>query len=248
MLLDNAHNLPLHLAVELGLPAALALCAVVLWAVWRGKPWRETDGARQLAWGVLLLIGMHSMLEFPLWYGPFQLVAVLAIAILVWPRHAAAPGAAAVMRWQWVLVAGCAVWLTGALWIAQDFRRMASLYQLPQHREAQWRGLTAREASETSDFFVNQAEFAWLTTTTVTADNAAQMHAMARRMLHYSPEPRVITKLIESARLLGVQTEVDEQLRLFQIAYPDAYKPFAASLASQPQVAAPEPFTADSEP
>lgn len=226
VLLDNAHNLPLHLAVELGLPVAIAFCAFVFWAIWRFKPWRETDGARQLAWGILTLIGMHSMLEFPLWYGPFQLVAVLAIVILLLPVRPVELAAATTTRWQVGLLVACVAWLAGAYLISSDFRRVASLYQLPQYREAQWRDLTAREASETSDFFTNQAEFAWLTTATVTAENAGTMHAMARRMLHYSPEPRVIIKLIESARMLRVDSEVNEQMRLFQIAYPDAYKAF----------------------
>ncbi|MBF5002895.1 PglL family O-oligosaccharyltransferase [Diaphorobacter caeni] len=226
VLLDNAHNLPLHLAVELGLPVALAVCAFVLWAVWRFKPWRETDGARQLAWGALALIGMHSMLEFPLWYGPFQLVAVIAIAILVLPVKPVELSARTATRRQVALLVSCAAWLVGAYWISSDFRRMAALYQAPQHREAQWRHLTAREVSEDSEFFTDQAEFAWLTTTTVTAENAVQMHAMARRMLHYSPEPRVITKLIESSRLLGADSEANEHMALLQKAYPDAYKAF----------------------
>ncbi|NZA01899.1 O-antigen ligase family protein [Ottowia beijingensis] len=40
-ILDNAHNLPLHLAVELGVPVALAVCGLVAWLVWRGRPWAE---------------------------------------------------------------------------------------------------------------------------------------------------------------------------------------------------------------
>ena len=225
-ILDNAHNLPLHLAVELGLPVALALCVLVLWSVWRFKPWRETDPGRQLAWGVLALIGMHSMLEFPLWYGPFQLVAVLALVILLLPTRSVVLRASIVGRVQVVLLVAAIAWLFGALLIASDYRRMAQLYQLPQYRVAKWRDLTAREVSETTDFFQSQAEFAWLTTTPVTELNASQMHAMARRLLHYSPEPRVIVKLIESVRILGVRDEVQEQSERFRIAYPDAFKAF----------------------
>ena len=67
VLLDNAHNLPLHLAVELGLPVAAVACgAVVAWVV-RARPWQETDAVRQLAWGALAIIGLHSMVEVPLW-------------------------------------------------------------------------------------------------------------------------------------------------------------------------------------
>jgi O-antigen ligase len=49
-ILDNAHNLPLHLAVELGVPAALLVCGGALALAWRARPWRETDATRQMAW------------------------------------------------------------------------------------------------------------------------------------------------------------------------------------------------------
>ena len=33
-------------------------------------PGREADPVRQMAWAVLAVIGVHSLLEYPLWYGP----------------------------------------------------------------------------------------------------------------------------------------------------------------------------------
>jgi len=123
VLLDNAHNLPLHLAVELGLPLALLVSGLVLWWVWRARPWAETDPVRQLAWGILAVVGLHSMLEFPLWYGPFQLVTVLAVALL-WRWQL--PG------WATSLAArrGAAAIIVGALalgaYVGWDFYRSAS--------------------------------------------------------------------------------------------------------------------------
>lgn len=59
-------------------------------------------------------------------------------------------------------------------------------------------------------FFCAQAQFAELTTTPVTPENARHMHALAPALplLHFSPEPRVIEKLIASAQLLGLHDEV----------------------------------------
>lgn len=42
-ILDNAHNLPLHLAVELGVPMAAILCGGAAYAIWRQRPWAERD-------------------------------------------------------------------------------------------------------------------------------------------------------------------------------------------------------------
>ena len=75
---DHAHNLPIQLAVELGLPATLLIIGLLVLALWRA--WRagalatETDGmVRQVAFMMVLLISIHSMLEYPLWYSYFLL-------------------------------------------------------------------------------------------------------------------------------------------------------------------------------
>ena len=67
-------------AVELGMPVAVLACALLALWVWRSRPWRETVVSRQLAWAVLVLVLAHSLLEYPLWYGPFQLACGLAVS------------------------------------------------------------------------------------------------------------------------------------------------------------------------
>ena len=51
--------------------------------------------------------------------------------------------------------------------------------------------------------FKNQADFAELTTQSVTPDNAAHLYPQALRLMHYSPEARVVQRVIDSAKLLG---------------------------------------------
>ena len=46
------------------------------------------------------------------------------------------------------------------------------------------------------------------------------MHALALELLHYSPEPRVIEKLIESAVMLGRDDEALQYLARFRAAFP----------------------------
>ncbi|WP_265706138.1 Wzy polymerase domain-containing protein [Verminephrobacter aporrectodeae] len=218
-LLDNAHNLPLHLAVELGLPAAALFCAALLVWLLRSKPWSERDPGRQLAWGVLALVGLHSLLEFPLWYGPFQLVTWLALMLLCrWPLPCGA--AASVLRLGAALATGAAVAL-GA-YAGWDFYRVSQLYMPLDERAPSLRNDTVRKVG-TTPFFTDQVDFALLPNVRPTQDNAGQVFAVANKLLHFSPEPRVIEPLIESAILLGRDDDAAFHMQRYRAAYPADY-------------------------
>ena len=58
---------------------------------------------------------------------------------------------------------------------------------------------------------------------TVTPDNAQQVYDLASALMHYSPEERVVQRLIDSAQLLG-KTEQAEQLRQRLQAVQDSMK------------------------
>lgn len=223
-LLDNAHNLPLHLAVELGIPAALLICGAATWMVVRAKPWRETDATRQLAWAVLALILLHSMLEYPLWYGPFQLAVGLSVGLL-WQAPARTQLQADRYQetrrpvWQ-VIFAGSL--LVAAAYAAWDYHRISQIYLIPAHRAAGYRDNTLGKIRG-SWLYKEQVRFAELTLTPLTADNAGQLNAMAHELLHYSPEALVVEKLMESAVLLGRDEEARLFLERYRAAYPAAY-------------------------
>jgi hypothetical protein len=51
--------------------------------------------------------------------------------------------------------------------------------------------------------FKNQIDFARLMTETITNENAQENYDLAIRLLHYSPEPRVVQRAIESLEMLG---------------------------------------------
>ncbi|MDP2065143.1 MAG: Wzy polymerase domain-containing protein [Burkholderiaceae bacterium] len=254
-ILDNAHNLPLHLAVELGLPLALAASALVAWGLWRGQPWREAHPARQLAWSVLAVLALHSLLEYPLWYGPFQLALWLCLGLL-WqvprrPHGAAAATAMATIATttattaataatanyeqnrplapvKWRLFAIVLIVVTaGAAW---DYHRISQLYRLPEERAAAYRTDTLAKVSG-SWLFDSPVAFAALTTTPLTPGNAAQQFAQATALLHYSPEPRIIERVIESAVMLHRDDAALWHLARFRAAFPAEHAAWAAALA-----------------
>jgi hypothetical protein len=231
-ILDNAHNLPLHLAVELGVPMALILCGAALWATWRSRPWRESDPLRQLAWTVLAVLALHSLLEYPLWYGPFQMALGISLGLL-WPARQANASR------PFVAVALALPLMTGVALGALDYHRAQQIYLAPDERAAAYRDHTL-EKVRGAWIFRDQVQFAELTTTPLERGNAEWTHAMATSLLTFSPEPRVIEKAIESAVMLGRDDEALQQLVRFRAAFPKDHAEWAAPLHGQPSRSEPE--------
>lgn len=240
-ILDNAHNLPLHLAVELGVPVAVLVCGAIGWLIWRGKPWAETDPTRQLAWGVLLAIGLHSLVEYPLWYGPFQIAVGLCIWML-WttPRRPAGAGsyqpdsdaalpassteaAAEPSATGAVRLAIAAAMLAAVAYAGWDYHRIGQIY-LPAEQRSAWYRDDAMGNAKKSWLFADSVRFAEVTTRPVTRENAPWMLLESLKALHFSPEPRVITKVIESATVLGREDLAIAHLARFKAAFPDKYR------------------------
>jgi hypothetical protein len=235
-ILDNAHNLPLHFALEFGVPlAACVLLCVVRW-VWLRKPWQEREIWRAMAWGVLLVVGLHSLLEYPLWYGQFQMAVGLSVGLLwVKPSHehdvhhnvatvaitptatptaptSTAPVTSTIATTSkaneaWSLLLAT-VFFMACLYAAWDFNRVSQIYKPVAQRDPTYSSNPLAYAKQ-SWLFRNQAEFAELTLQPLTASNAQAVYDQAQRVVHYSPETRVVQRLIDSARLLGHDDEAD---------------------------------------
>jgi hypothetical protein len=128
----NAHSLPLHLLTVLGLPLGLAVLATALWVLYSaaGRAWSAAAAGaagvqRRGAWLLLMAVGWHSLLEFPLWYVYFSLPTALALLVcLGWDQPL---GKAA--RWQALLLglAGTGL-LAVAAWAYADMRAVRAIY------------------------------------------------------------------------------------------------------------------------
>jgi len=197
------------------------------------QPWRERHPTRQLAWGVLAVILLHSMLEYPLWYGPFQTAAALCVWLLWWlPREPDRPQTYKSFRplahylyalSAILILAYCAV----AAW---QYQIASQIYLDPAHRASAYRTNTLQKIKGVW-LYQDSVRFAELTTADLDASNAAAIHALAKEMLHFSPEARVAERLLESARLLGRDDEVAFYAARFQAAFP---KDYAAWLTKEP--------------
>jgi Virulence factor membrane-bound polymerase, C-terminal len=94
------------------------------------------------------------------------------------------------------------------LYAAWDFNRVSQIYKPVAQRDPIYSSNPLAYAKQ-SWLFRNQAEFAELTLQTLNASNAQAVYDQAQRLVHYSPETRVVQRLIDSARLLGHDDEAD---------------------------------------
>ncbi len=229
-ILDNAHNLPLHLAVELGVPFAVLVCGCFAWWVLRQKPWAERDATRQMAWAVMAVILLHSMLEYPLWYGPFQMAFGICVIVLMWrqkqPLEAENSSKkvvnlplALILRAQAAIISVVSILLLLIAYAAWDYHRISQIYLVPESRSAAYRTDTLNKI-RSSWLFSSQVQFAELLVTPLTPANAVWTFKTAGQVLHYSPEPRVIEKLIESAVMLGKDDDALLNLARYRAAFP----------------------------
>lgn len=139
----NPHNLPLQLVVELGVPLGLSaglliLGLLVLAASRVGVALTDRPRAstvddtphRRGALVMLGIVGLHSLLEYPLAYAYLGMPAVLALTVCLgwdrpWQRAA---------RWQAVLMlTGGAALLVCSLWAYEDYRRISRIYSPGAH-------------------------------------------------------------------------------------------------------------------
>ena len=248
-IVDNAHNLPLHLAVEFGIPAALMICSFIMWLVWNSKPWREVDHVRQMIWGVLAVIMLHSLLEFPLWYGAFQITFGLCVGIL-WGGSGKFSMSGLVVsakkienikqaleyrmqKFTVVLAVLCLVMMVAG---GASYYHVRQIYIPLGQRDYDYRDDTLSKVQSTL-LFPDQARFALLMSVgVVNSGNAQEVYLLAKELMYYSPEAPVVEKLIDSAIILGRDEEVKIYKSRFLVAFPGDYAKWILKIGGKKSV------------
>ncbi|MEY4414379.1 MAG: hypothetical protein RIQ53_1672 [Pseudomonadota bacterium] len=181
---DHAHNLPLQLLAELGIPlgsAVLVLTTMTVLAGWTRSA--RLGGERGLigrsAAMLLLMLMWHSMVEYPLWYGYFLLPAALAAGVALGqadprgdsladlrsdlPVDPLVLGPKATVRLTWsttsprTRLAGVLM-VCGSLWALIDFQAISSIYSVAKDER---RSLAQRIADgQGSLWFAHHADYA----------------------------------------------------------------------------------------
>lgn len=187
--LGHAHNLLLHLMVEWGWPlTVLGLAGMLVW-VRRHPPWRARSPAAVLGWSWLMVIGLHSLLEFPLWYGPFQLTLGLAIGLITSqnPAAQAARPYAQFAPWMPRLVVA---WGACCLWASWDYHRVSQVF-LPEDMRSSACRYLPYDCLDEVVWFHQGRDFARLRLA-IQSHDLQQARELAQRVVHYAPEPWVL--------------------------------------------------------
>ena len=79
---DHAHNIVAQIQVELGVLGTLSLLGFAGFWLLKKKPWLEANGAELAMVCVVMVLGLHSLLEYPLWHAMFLFLFGFAFSLL----------------------------------------------------------------------------------------------------------------------------------------------------------------------
>ncbi len=169
---DHTHNLPLNLLVELGIPLGTLVLALLSWSLWRAfvacrvTPYPASSMVRT-AFVMVLMMAVHSMLEYPLWYAYFLLPTAFMLGICL--GHSVPPGndakARPAPRWlrPALMVASLAL-ILGTVFSVFDYLRVTKIFSVDDDDTTP---LSQRIAEgQKSVFFAHHADYAAATVAT----------------------------------------------------------------------------------
>jgi O-antigen ligase len=194
---DHAHNLPLHLAAELGVPLAAAVIALLGFALWRAfVASRAAEGVEAItlraAFMMVLMMALHSQLEYPLWYAYFLLPTALAFGLCLGRPPGAAPSEVDTVsgRTRPLLVAALLVIASGFA-VVLDYMRVVAIFAPPEDPAP----LAERIAhGQRSLLFAHHADYA---AATVAEHPSGEMTAF-KRAPHYLIDARLMLAWIKA--------------------------------------------------
>ncbi len=238
---DHTHNLPLQWAVELGLPAAALLLALACWSLWRA--WRRARGpghrqaAARCALMLVLVVGLHSLLEYPLWYAHFLLPAAFAWGYAQARSAAPAPAPPTAPpgphRTTHALATACLLCTLGAAFAVQDYLRVVQIFQSwPDAPPLAERIDDGRH----SVFFAHHAHYAAATTSALPASQRREAFDTASRHILDTRLMIAWAKALEQAGDRDRALYIAQRLREFRN---PAARTFFAPCAPTAQAAAP---------
>lgn len=220
---EHSHNLVLNLMAELGVPAALLIFAALLFWFYQTCVARAAAKNNQVAFVMLSLIavGVHSMVEFPLWYA----YVLLPIALLMGMLHQ--------MRWPdqaWVITvprlvpaAISVVGIVVLVFVTLDYQRVVDGFKAFRQAETIAAVPEAAIAHPALTLLPDYFDYFQLMKVTPKENMSAQEIAFVERMSLRFGYVHVLNKLAEVYVLNGQPAKAQRSLQTLQRLHPIAY-------------------------
>ena len=196
---DHTHNIVMQWLVEMGVPMGglvlvLLSYAIVKAFVQTGQTDGETGVALRAAFMMVIMIGLHSLLEYPLWYAYFLMPTAMLLGICL---SAEAINEKPLLTMPaWTLQVGGFVLVAGSAFALYDYLQVASIFQAedgaPPLEERIARG-------QRSPFFSVHADYAGATS----YDPSAQTLQAAQKTGHNLIDARLMMAWAKSLHVTG---------------------------------------------
>jgi O-antigen ligase len=189
---DHTHNLPLQFIVELGIPLGTLVLLLLAWSLWKAfAACRLQQGLKgsiaQASLVIVLMMVVHSMLEYPLWYAYFLLPTAFALGTcLGLSSQAMRAGARSGIsnRVRQTFVGACLVLVGGTGFALVDYLRVAAIFSTDEDTP-----LSRRIAEgQKSVFFAHHADYALATV----SDHPSTAWRVFRRAPHFLLDTRLM--------------------------------------------------------
>jgi len=217
---DHTHNLPMQLLVELGIPLASVVMALLLWALWKAFAASRRAASpnvltQRSALVMVMMMGVHSLLEYPLWYAYFLLPTLFSLGICLGftgqSLDAVASAKPRMARASAVLGIGSALLILGAIVMVADYMRVVAIFSPPQNAAP----LPERIADgQHSWLFAHHADYAAGTI----AEHPGEALSSFKRSTHYLLDTRLMmawAKALEESGDTDRARYVAQRLREF---------------------------------
>ena len=224
---EHSHNLLTEFAAEFGAIGLALLLATT--ALWIGGLRRSLDATNMLVLAILAILGIHSLLEYPLWYAHFLAIAAIMVCL-------ADPAGAQVGNAVRHRVALAGVSLCGFIVLASFGHDYLRLEHAANGIDAERRPIPAQlqhdiiaEAYARS-IWRPYAALQFASRMPIGAGETGARLAMTTEALHFSPIRQGVFRHAALLQLAGETEAASRQLKLAALAYPGEVKNAAEML------------------
>ena len=234
LLFSHTHNLLIQVMAEMGLAGAVVLMAGIGAWLW-GLKQARFDVYLWWLLGLLAVIGIHSMLEYPLWYAHFLGIAALAFGATesrLIPLRIARIG-------PWIMAAVIALGATTAWTTVESYRRMEVLlfsryHYPPGSAEVEW-AHAALQRIHRESLLAPYIELVYAGGIEPDPQNLRQKLDLNTRVMRFAPISLVVYRQAILLALNGESGPAMEQAERAGAAYPREMPWFVRQLEAVPE-------------